>query len=183
LVADAVEWGENLAAELAGLFENSGDQIGRRVGEAGHVVVTLDVEHVVDEEQGIVNGRLIGRHGFTPRLSRGRPALPESAGSPARARLWRDRFRRAAPRAAPSVPGIWREPPEAGYVARRRGRRGRASRAPLRARSRRACPSARNAAARGRAGCRAAARRCGAPQATPFPHRSATSARSPRTPW
>ena len=62
LVADAVERGQYLAAELARFRQHGLDQIGRGVGEAGEVVVALEMEDVVQQERHVVDRRLVARH-------------------------------------------------------------------------------------------------------------------------
>ena len=52
---------------LAGLAENRLDHVRGRVGEARKIGIALDVEHVVEEELGVLDGRLVGRHGSYPR--------------------------------------------------------------------------------------------------------------------
>ena len=47
---------------LAGLAQHRLDHVGRGVGEAGQIVVAVDVEDVVEQEQHVVDGRFVGRH-------------------------------------------------------------------------------------------------------------------------
>ena len=67
LVADPVEGGEHLFGELAGFAQDRLDHVGAGVGEARQVAVALELEDVVEQEQGVVDGRLIGRHHSSPR--------------------------------------------------------------------------------------------------------------------
>src|SRR4029077_8071009 len=50
LIADAVERGEHVLAELCRLGEDGFDEIGRGFGETRKVVVALDLEHVAQQE-------------------------------------------------------------------------------------------------------------------------------------
>ena len=66
LVADAVERGQHLLAELGGLAEDRLDDVGRRIGEAGQVGIAVDVEDVVQQELHVFDRRLVARHGLDP---------------------------------------------------------------------------------------------------------------------
>ena len=67
LVADAVERREHLFGEFCRLPEHRLDKIGRGFGEAGQIVVAIDVEHVAQQEHHIVDGSLVARHDVPPR--------------------------------------------------------------------------------------------------------------------
>jgi hypothetical protein len=83
-----------LLAELAGLAQHRFDDIGRGLGEARQIAEAVEMEDVVQQEQGIVHGGFIDRHfsspGWVPRIvagacgertgcRRGRPCRPTSA--------------------------------------------------------------------------------------------------------
>ena len=63
-VADPVERGEHVLAELGGLAEDRLYDVGRSVRKAWKIGITLDVEHVVEQEHHVVDRRLVARHGF-----------------------------------------------------------------------------------------------------------------------
>jgi hypothetical protein len=65
-VACSVERSEHLGAELSCFYEHCFDHIGRRVAKSRHIVVALDVEHIVEQEHHVVCGRVIDRHRFPP---------------------------------------------------------------------------------------------------------------------
>ena len=66
LVADAVERREHFLAELGRLAQDRLDQIGRGVGKARQVAITVDVEDVIEQKQRVVDGRFIGWHRPSP---------------------------------------------------------------------------------------------------------------------
>ncbi len=72
LVADAVERGEHLFAELGGLAQHRLDHVGRSVGETGQIAVAVEMEDVVQQEQRIVHGCFVGRHRSLPAPPRAR---------------------------------------------------------------------------------------------------------------
>ena len=65
-VADAVERGEDFLAELRSFAQHRLDEIGRGVGKARQIAVTLEVENVIEQEQRVVHGGLIARHDPLP---------------------------------------------------------------------------------------------------------------------
>jgi hypothetical protein len=72
LVARKIQGRQHLLAELGALLEDRPDDVGRRVREARQVVVPLEPEHVVEEEQDVLHGCLVARHGTpSPTLVRG----------------------------------------------------------------------------------------------------------------
>src|SRR6185312_7158750 len=70
-VAGAVERGQNLLAELRRLAQNGFDNIGRGVGKARQITVTVEMEDVVQQEQRVIHWRLVGRHRQSPRVRPG----------------------------------------------------------------------------------------------------------------
>ena len=68
LVADAVQRREDLLAQLRAFGEDRLDEVRRRVGEPGQVVVPLEAEDVVQQEQRIFDRRLVARHAASSRL-------------------------------------------------------------------------------------------------------------------
>ena len=68
-VADAIERGEHLFAELGRLAQHGLDHIGRGVGKARQIAVAVEVEDVVQQEQRIVHGGFVGRHQSLPASS------------------------------------------------------------------------------------------------------------------
>ena len=62
LVADLVERQKDLFGEFRAFLQNGFDDIGRRVGKAGKVVVSLVTEHVVEDEQRVFDRGLIAWH-------------------------------------------------------------------------------------------------------------------------
>jgi hypothetical protein len=80
-VADAIERLEHLLAELGALGQDRLDHVGGRVGEAGKVVVLLELEDVVQQEQRVVDGRLVARHeGLSPEILTGLAPVRADAG-------------------------------------------------------------------------------------------------------
>jgi hypothetical protein len=71
LIADAIERGENFLAELRGFAQHRLHHIGRSVGKTRQIAVAVKVEDVIEQEQGIVHGRFIGRHWSLPAFCRG----------------------------------------------------------------------------------------------------------------
>ncbi len=69
LVADPVERRERVLAELGRFAQNGLDQVGRGVGEAGQIGMTLDMEDVAQQEHDVVDRGLVDRHGLLPRGS------------------------------------------------------------------------------------------------------------------
>src|SRR6185312_14295387 len=61
-ITGAVQRCEDLLAELGALGQDRLDRVRRGVREARQVVVTLDLEDVVQEEQNVVDRRLVGWH-------------------------------------------------------------------------------------------------------------------------
>jgi hypothetical protein len=62
-VAAAVERGEHLGGELAGLFEHGVDGVGIDVGVAGHLLEFVDsVEQLVQHELHVAQGGGVRRH-------------------------------------------------------------------------------------------------------------------------
>ena len=75
LVADPVERGQHLFGELGRFAQHRLHDVGAGVGEARQVAVAVEPEDVVEQKQGIVDWRLIGRHRFSPRRARARQAV------------------------------------------------------------------------------------------------------------
>ena len=69
-VTDPVERGEHFLGKLAGFAQHGFDQIGRSLGKSRQVAVAVEMEDVVQQEQRVVNGRLIGRHRSPPGVQR-----------------------------------------------------------------------------------------------------------------
>ena len=69
LVADPIERGEHFLAELGRLAQHRLDHIGRSVGKARQIAVAVEMEDVVQQEQRVVHGGLIGRHRSLPASS------------------------------------------------------------------------------------------------------------------
>ncbi len=67
LVAGKIDREEDLFCELCGLAEDRGRHVRRHIRKAGEIVVALDAEHVVEDEQGVVDRSLVDGHAF-PRL-------------------------------------------------------------------------------------------------------------------
>ena len=61
-VADAVERGQDLFAEFGCLAQHRFHDIGRGIGKARQIAVTVKMEDVVQQEQGIVHGGPVARH-------------------------------------------------------------------------------------------------------------------------
>ena len=61
-VARPIERGQHLGGELAGLGEHGFDHIGAGIGKTRQVVVPVDLEHVVEEEQNLLDWRFVARH-------------------------------------------------------------------------------------------------------------------------
>jgi hypothetical protein len=64
LVAHPIERGEHLFREPRGLAQYRLDHIGRGLGKARQIAVAVDMEDVVDQEQGVVHRCLVGGHRF-----------------------------------------------------------------------------------------------------------------------
>jgi hypothetical protein len=69
LVADAIERGEHLFAELGRLAQHGFHHVGCGIAEAGQIAVAVEMEDVVQQEQRIVHGGLVGRHQSLPASS------------------------------------------------------------------------------------------------------------------
>ncbi len=67
LIANPVERGEHFLAEFCRFSEHRFDEIGRRLGKAGQVVVAVDMKHLAQQKHHVVDGSLIGRHDVPPR--------------------------------------------------------------------------------------------------------------------
>ncbi len=65
-VADPVERQQHLLGEATAFGQHRRDQVGRRLGEAGEVGVAGEAEHVVHDEQGAVDRRLVDGHEILP---------------------------------------------------------------------------------------------------------------------
>jgi hypothetical protein len=65
-IADAVERLQHLFGELGGLADDRLAHIGRGVGEAGQIIVAIDLEHVVEQEGDVFHGGFVDRHGVLP---------------------------------------------------------------------------------------------------------------------
>ena len=65
-IADPVERLQNFFAELGRLTQDGFPHVGGSVGEAGQIVVAVDLEHVVEQETDIFEWGLVGRHPFSP---------------------------------------------------------------------------------------------------------------------
>ena len=77
-IAGPVHGSQHLLAEFRALRQHGLDEIGRGVGEARQVVVTLHPEDVVQQEQHVLDGCLVDRHASPihaacPERSTGRP--------------------------------------------------------------------------------------------------------------
>ena len=59
---EQVQGREHLLAQLGALVEDRLHRVGRRIGEAGQVVVTLNRKHVVQQEHDVFDGGLVDRH-------------------------------------------------------------------------------------------------------------------------
>ena len=62
-VAAAVERQQHFFAQLGGFAQHCLHHIGGGVGEAGKIVVTFDMEDVIQQKEHVVHRSLIGRHG------------------------------------------------------------------------------------------------------------------------
>ncbi len=51
-----------ILGEFCCFLEDCRGRIRRRIGEARHVAVALHMEHVVEQELHVLDGRLVGRH-------------------------------------------------------------------------------------------------------------------------
>ncbi len=65
-IADAVERLQHLFGELGGFAQDRLAHIARRVGEAGQIVVAVDLEDVVEQEAHVFDGGFVDRHGGLP---------------------------------------------------------------------------------------------------------------------
>ena len=68
-IADAVERLQDFFAELGGLAQNSFANIGRRIAKSGEIVVTVDLEDVVEQEIDVFQRGFVDRHGVLPARS------------------------------------------------------------------------------------------------------------------
>jgi hypothetical protein len=84
LIAGEVQRREDLFAKLGALREDRLHRVGRRIGKAGQVVVTLNREHVVQEEHDVFDGGLVDRHSDSPRSDTGIEASSKEAHRPSR---------------------------------------------------------------------------------------------------
>ena len=75
-VAAPIERGQHFGGELAGLGQNRLKGVGRGIGKARQVVVPADLEHVVEEEQHLLDWRFVTWHVLVPRIRS--PAHPRS---------------------------------------------------------------------------------------------------------
>ena len=76
-IAGTIERGQHLGGELAGLGEHRFQRVGRGVGKTRQIVVAGDLEHVVEEEQDLLDWRCVARHRQFPH-----PAPPPISGPP-----------------------------------------------------------------------------------------------------
>jgi len=65
-IADPVERLQDFFAELGGFTQDSFPHVGGGVGEAGQVIIAVDLEHVVEQETDIFEWGLVGRHPCSP---------------------------------------------------------------------------------------------------------------------
>ena len=103
LVADAIERGQHVLAEFRRLAEHGGDQIRRRIGEAGQVVVALDMEDVGQQEHDVVDRSFVARHDLPP-------LRPQTSAQASRFTIGRRRPGRRRPRPVPCLPVSGRGP-------------------------------------------------------------------------
>jgi hypothetical protein len=66
VVAAAVKGREHLFAELGRFREDRIQHVGRCIGKARQIVVTRELEHIVEQERNVLDGCLVGGHGFSP---------------------------------------------------------------------------------------------------------------------
>ncbi len=65
-VADPVQGSQHFFRETGGLGERRLDDIRREVGKACQVGIAIDIEHIVEKKEEVLNGRFVRRHGFVP---------------------------------------------------------------------------------------------------------------------
>ncbi|MGY4484633.1 hypothetical protein ACVWWR_003824 [Bradyrhizobium sp. LM3.2] len=65
-IAHTIERLEHLFGELCGFAQNGFAHVARRVGEAGQIVIAVDLEDVVEQEVHVFDGGFVDRHGVLP---------------------------------------------------------------------------------------------------------------------
>src|SRR5262245_46611202 len=78
-VANAIEWCQHFLAELCCFAQHRFHHVGRGVGETRKIAVMIKMKDVVEQEQRIVDWRLIDRHDLSPQQECRKVLLDEEA--------------------------------------------------------------------------------------------------------
>ena len=65
-IADAIERLQHLFGKLGSFAQDRLAHVGGGIGEAGQIVVAVDLEDVVEQEVHVFHGGLVDRHGSLP---------------------------------------------------------------------------------------------------------------------
>jgi hypothetical protein len=67
LVANAIEWCQHFLAEFRCFAQHRFHHVRRGVGKTRKITVMIEMKDVVEQEQRVIDWRLIDRHGLSPR--------------------------------------------------------------------------------------------------------------------
>jgi hypothetical protein len=65
-IADTIQRLQHFLGQFGGFADNRFPYIGRGIRKTREIVVTVDLEHIVEQERNVFNGGFVSRHGVLP---------------------------------------------------------------------------------------------------------------------